>query len=99
MPSCFQLTRKGDSEPSSLQHIDCCLCQHFELPWSADKWAANWYNNIGLMLAIGHSFEKIIDTCNSITGYEADHANLMMRMSAYLNEHYTSDAWHQHGWD
>jgi hypothetical protein len=98
MPNCFQLTRKGDSSPAKLQDIDRAICQNLDIPFSEDKWAANWYANIGLFLALGKSFNDIIDLCWDINGYEAEHANLTLRIAAYLNDNYTSDAWYQHGW-
>jgi hypothetical protein len=90
MPSCFSLTRRGDSEPSSLQYVDRVLCQALDLSYSEDRWAGNWYNNIGLLLAVGKSLDEIID---GYTGHESEHANLMGRMAAYLNEHYITNAW------
>lgn len=84
MPSCFQLTRKGDTEPSNLQHIDRCICQALDIPFSEDQWAGGWYNSIGLLLAVGKTFDEILDMQLS------NH-----RIVAYLAEHYTSDSWHQ----
>ena len=83
MPMCFQLTRKGDKEPSSLQHVDCCICQALDIPFSEDRWAAGWYDSVGLLLAVGKSFEEIMDI---VTGDRR-------RICAYLNEHYTTDSW------
>jgi hypothetical protein len=89
MPSCFSLTKRGDTEPSSLQYIDRVLCQSLDIPYSEDSWACGWYNFIGLSLAIGHSFEYLIDLCWKHEEWNG------LRIAAYLNEHYVSDSWRE----
>jgi hypothetical protein len=89
MPSCFQLTRRGDSVPCSLRDVDDDICQNLGFAYSEDRWAANWYNFIGLALAMGHSFDYIIDLCWKHEEWNG------LRIAAYLNEHYVSDAWRE----
>lgn len=90
MPSCFSLTRRGDKSPAILQEIDRDICQNLGFTYSEDQWAFNWYNFIGLALAIGHSFEYIIDLCWKHEDWES------LRIAAYLNDNYSSDAWKEY---
>jgi len=89
MPSCFSLTRRGDSGRAILQEIDKDICQNLDIPFNEKEWAHGWYNFIGLALAMGHSLEYIIDLCWKHEEW------LSLRIAAYLNENYTSDAWHE----
>lgn len=59
MPSCFSLTKRGHNRPSNLQDVDRDICEHLGVKVDPMNWYSNWYNTIGLSLAIGHSFEKI----------------------------------------
>lgn len=87
MPNCFQLTRKGDKAPAKLWDVDRAICQHLDCPWSEDAWVVYWYSYIGLLLAVGKSFNEIIDICWTEERYD------LLRVAAYLNEHYTANAW------
>ena len=89
MAHCFNLTRKGDTAPSRLWDIDRCICQHMDMPWSEEAWVCYWYNWIGLCLAAGLDFNKIIDMCWHDERYD------LLRVAAYLNEHYISSAWRE----
>lgn len=89
MPSCFQLTRRGDREPSSLAHIDNCICQYLGVNANPKQYHDYWYDTIGLMLAMGHSFDYIID---KLWEYE-DYPRLVI--AAYLADNYVSDSWHE----
>jgi hypothetical protein len=59
MPNCFQLTFKGETEPMKLVDVDKMLCQHFNVPVDPREWYENWYNSIGLSLAMGVTWENI----------------------------------------
>lgn len=98
MPNCFSLTRKGDTSPATLESVDRALCQTFELEYSARAYVYGWYDDIGFALACGCSLDKYIDRAWSYLTDEADaqyetHERMMLRFAAYLNEHYTVDAW------
>ena len=100
MPNCFQLTRKGHTEPTTLQAIDAELCQNLDLPFSENKWACGWYDLIGFSLACGRSFDEITDAIKVGCIKDAnkdiaqrEHGYQLLRINHYLNEHFTSDAW------
>lgn len=97
MPVCFQLSRR-DSEvftPVPFQHIDNELCQALDLPWDADKYVNSWYDHIGLRLALGYSWDKIIDYYREGVedGPYHEWSVRSWRIAAYLAEHYQSDSW------
>lgn len=59
MPNCFQLTRKGENEPSELQTVDKLMCEHFGFLESPKDYMMYWYHRIGLPLACGKTFDDI----------------------------------------
>jgi hypothetical protein len=88
MPNCFQLYKKGEEEPSILQDVDNDLWLKFEgsIPEPNDKWYQNWYNTVGLLLAMGESFDQIKENA-SIEMYV---------VVSYLERIYTHSAWYSH---
>lgn len=100
MPNCFTLTRKGFNSPATLESVDRALCQHFELEHSARTWIYGWYDDIGFALAMGKTFEQIINRNQEYLTKEpnspfSEHERMMIRFAAYLNEHYTPDSYVQ----
>ena len=88
MPNCFTLTLKGDKEPAELAKVDTDLWIKFngEEPAGNDQWYCHWYDNIGLLLAMGKSFDECIE----------EYKGNMRKIAIYLKENYTSNAWYQH---
>jgi hypothetical protein len=82
MPNCFQLTRKGETEPIKLIEIDEELCKHFNTPVDPKYWFRAWYHIIGLGLAMGSTWDKLRE----------DYPELL-EVIDYLDENYTSNAW------
>jgi len=89
MPACFQLTRKGDTEPSRFCDLDEAICQHLGVNADPVKYIYGWYDTVGLRLALGYSFNTIIDNLKEVGAWE------LVAIAAYLNEHYISNAWHE----
>ena len=88
MPVCFQLTKKGETKPSAINDIDKDLWDTFAdgEPEGNDKYFANWYNTVGMMLAMGKTWEEIKEVYkdNDISVIE------------YLEENYSPYAWREH---
>jgi hypothetical protein len=82
MPSCFALTKKGETKPAILQEVDKELCEFLGVPVDADRWVGDWYNCIGLGLAIGHDWDKL-------RGFFPTHKDII----DYLELHYNTDSW------
>lgn len=59
MPVCFQLYRKGQTEPLAFQVIDDEMREHFKAPPDPVNYYERWYDTIGLGLACGHDWEMI----------------------------------------
>jgi len=103
MPSCFQLIDRNTGQPEFFQVIDQQLCQHLELPFSDTVYVADWYDFIGLSLALGLSFAEITDMILAdIAKYKTrdwtsavDRHYTLLRINHFLIEHYTSDAWRE----
>jgi hypothetical protein len=86
MPNCFTLTRKGAASAARFCDIDDELRTHFGEPPDAEHYLYGWYDSIGLALALGHDWNKQRELF-------AESPNLL-KVIAYLEEHYTSDAWY-----
>jgi hypothetical protein len=86
MPACFCLYSKYTKEQMSLTEVDEIMCAHFNEPVDKDKWLGDWYNAIGLGLAMGKSWQDLRDLFTS----ESNHA-----MIDYLEATYTTDCWHE----
>jgi hypothetical protein len=94
----FQLTRLGDSAPSTFQQIDNAICQNLNLPWDTDRYALGWYDYIGFLLALGKTFQQITDMLQEDIARQtrperADEYRTMLRINHFLLENYTADAW------
>lgn len=87
MPNCFQLTKIGEEEPTTLQNIDNDLWNLFGggVPEPNDKWFMNWHGTIGLSLACGQGWDEIRSYCLT------DRARAVVD---YLKENYTSSSWY-----
>jgi hypothetical protein len=82
MPRCFALYPKGGTEKISLQDVDKELCEFFGVKVSETEWLGNWYNTIGLSLAIGHDWGKIREFFPE-----------MKNIIDFMEENYTPDSW------
>ena len=100
MPVCFQLTKHGDPEPSSLQAIDEAICDHLQVPCDPVKWHADWYNVIGLWLACGKSYTEIRSLLHGWCNLDDPSLNQagiqLLKVLRYLEDHYTPHSWHEH---
>ena len=87
MPNCFQLTKIGEQEPTTLQDIDNDLWNLFGggVPEPNDKWYLNWYGTVGFDLANGQNWDDILKNCKT------DNQKAVVN---YLKENYTSSAWY-----
>lgn len=99
MPACFQLTRKGDSKPSALAWIDSFICQRLDLRWNKRTYTHGWFDDIGFKIALGRTLPELIDhyrqSCEGIADEYRTHELAMWRIAAFLNEEFTTDAWHE----
>lgn len=84
MPSCFALYYKDTNERASLMKVDEELCEFLGVPCDKERWVRDWYNTIGLSLAIGHSLEKTKE-------FFPDKVDIIN----YLVDHFYADAWHE----
>ena len=95
MSNCFQLTRKGATEPSTLVEVDNAICANFGVE-PGDDWFCNWYNSIGLALACGRTFDQIRADCRYVDTDEAyirAHYMMLTRIATFLEQNYDVYAW------
>ena len=90
MPNCFTLTKKGETEPTSLNDVDTDLWIKFNggEPKGNTKWFARWYDFVGLGLSHGHSWDKL-------RSYLDDDDPDNLALINYLEETYEVKAWYQ----
>lgn len=60
MPACFQLIDRNTGVAESLDVVDDKICDFLHTQPDDVKYAFNWYNTVGLMMAVGFSKEKIL---------------------------------------
>jgi hypothetical protein len=88
MPSCFQLIKKGSKEPSIIHDVDEELYNHFGMEINPEEWYRDWYNSIGVGLALGHSFSKLRTIYSEFPE--------LIKVVDYLEENYLVDAWYEY---
>ena len=108
MPSCFQLFKKGESEPISLNKIDEEICSVLEVPVHLTKYgggyvkgALNWFDTIGF--AIATDSEKFLGSqelrdyflISRDGGIWDEEAPLFEKVLNYLEANYSSTSFYQ----
>ena len=105
MPNCFQLTKKGESEPTPLSKIDEELCHLVGIEVHPTRYVLGWFDSIGWWIAVrGHDLgtEEIWQDFNEwFEPGKTEESKLlfqhMKNMLDYLNENYSSRGWVQIG--
>jgi len=94
MANYFQLTRVGETTPSTFQRVDEELCRYMGEAVHEVRWAFGWYDFFGLVIAQGKKPDQI-------RGYAADRdedeRNLINKICEYLQTYYEWDSWYQAG--
>lgn len=98
MPNCFQLTKKGDNEPSTLNSIDEAICIHLGVEVHPQVYCAGWYDYIGFALAMGKDWaqirQRLADTVREFPDEgTTEWAAVMGKILQFLEDNYTADAW------
>lgn len=86
MPNCFQLINKKTGLLDNLQDIDNLLWINIgKRKPLKNIWYLDWYNYFGLDMAMGKSFDDIIDRNKD--------DNEFIEILEYLKENYNINAW------
>ncbi len=88
MANCFQLFRKGETEPMSLVKVDEEICRHFNAPVDPEKWFHNWYNTIGFCCAMGKTWDEIREVMET---------PMSIAIVDFLEANFTTTAWYSPG--
>lgn len=92
MPSCFQLTKKGETEPSKLCKVDEEICAFLGEPVHEKYWSHSWPNAIGFTIAalgVHLGTEKLRQI---IAEYEDPK---LLEILKFLEDNYSSRAWYE----
>lgn len=89
MPACFQLYRKEDPTAGAVRfvEVDDKMCAHFGAPVHESNYYENWYNEVGMGLAMGHTWDKLREI------YHAYPRTLAI--IDYLEDNYTTNCWYE----
>lgn len=79
--------------PVTLTVIDEELCVHLGEPVRHDYWCRDWYNSIGLSLALGRSFDEIRENLKEFPEDETE----LLPVVEYLDANFITGAWYQRG--
>lgn len=92
MPQCFQLTKRGKTEPEFLNVIDREICEFMGVEEHEKYYCEDWYNTIGFAISVGKSLgsQELRDWVGKYPDWEP-----LRRILVWLEEHYTSDAWYE----
>lgn len=100
MPNCFTLTRKGESKPASLQHIDNEMRIEFGEEPDEDRWLWGWYDTIGYGLALGRDWAQLRERFAEDPA-ESERTNMfrrrMLAVIDWLEANYIPNAWAEVG--
>lgn len=112
MPNCFSLQRKSDPKAGNVpfSQIDEELCKLFEVPVHEKYYIFGWYDCIGFKVAMGKKLPEIREgfeemkleyqtspTPNDMTAEMIEWCDGILKVTDYLIENYTTDAWAEIG--
>lgn len=87
MSVCFQLFKKGSTEPEVLQDIDVEICKHFGVEVDSEKWYCHWYDYLGIALACGKTWGELREQ------YSDD--SYLVEICNFLEANYTVNNWRE----
>lgn len=85
MPAYFQLLSKASGKAVPFVEIDEAMCKHFQVDVDPVKYYEGWYDNIGLLCALGRTWDEIRETWKDFPE--------LLAIVDWLAEHYTADGW------
>ncbi len=85
MPTVVKLISKSTKETMDYQTLDRLICAHLGRKVESSVWCHDWYNHIGLGLAVGWKWPKIREN------YADD--PIMLKIIDYLETNYTVNSW------
>ncbi len=84
MAAYFQLYRIGTSEAVTFEEVDRDLCQNLGFTYDPEHYAGRWYNTVGFALALGYSWDTIVDV------YDMPQITAIVH---HMRQLYNPDAW------
>ena len=86
MPNCFQLTRKGETEPTKLTVVDDFIRNKLNEEPDPERWCRHWMDTLGLGFALGRTFDEL---------RKAFADTDLIEVIDILEEHFLVNAWVQ----
>lgn len=88
MPNYVQLLDKTTKTPEAFPVIDDKIRVLFDAPEDTKCFFHSWYDNLAMLLSVGKSFDELREI------WKDDPK--MIRITDFLEENYTVDAWYSH---
>lgn len=94
MPNCFQLTRKGQTEPTGLAQIDEEICVMLGVPVHPTQYVCGWFDTIGFSAACGKTLAEIAKVYEEYFAQYQEPADAeRAKIAHWLDENYKVHAW------
>lgn len=99
MPNCFQLICKSDPDagPQPFACIDNEMCESFGVIPDDIKFACNWYDHLGLLMATGTPLVKIADKARRELAVDptmqSEKINIC-KIALWLDENFTDNSFY-----
>ena len=88
MPVCFTLINKNTGlSDEGFAEIDDKICQVFGMQPDTYRWVFNWYNCLGMLMAMGRSYQELKEI------YEGN--NDLLQVIDWLEDNYIIDYWRE----
>ena len=101
MPNCFKLIKKDSNEAAFLTVIDDEMRVHYYVTnWPDNKYLWNWYNHIGLLLALGWSLARIRENLykyiRDLSINDVVYEEVLVKITFYLEQRYNPICFYEH---
>jgi hypothetical protein len=100
MPICFQLTKIGGTEPTTLSDIDNEICAMLGATPDPIFYHMDWVDIIGMKFASGKTLTEIADDyALRVETWKGEDGKTwvteMLALVTYLANNYTADSWYE----
>lgn len=89
----FELISKDTGEATKFAEIDVALARAFGDAPHEDNWYENWYNVLGIQLAMGNSWDELRAHCREWYDDMPERGEKLTVICDWLEERYTVHCW------
>lgn len=93
MPSNVQFLDKSTGEPVILEDVDSAVCRHLGVDPHPAEWHENWFNVVGLLMAMGYRGVELRDKIWDFFADEPARGATLVEIDKFLEETYDVRSW------